>query len=35
MDLDNLSDPDGLAHEIVENLEARLENFREIDRELE
>ena len=29
-DLDNLPDPDVLAAEIVENLEAGLENFREI-----
>jgi type I restriction enzyme M protein len=29
-DLDNLPDPDILAGEIVENLEAGLENFREI-----
>jgi type I restriction enzyme, R subunit len=28
--LDNLPDPDMLATEIVENLEARLENFRKI-----
>jgi type I restriction enzyme M protein len=29
-DLDNLPDPDVLAAEIVENLEAGLENFRAI-----
>jgi len=29
-DLDNLPDPDELAEEIVENLEAALESFREI-----
>jgi type I restriction enzyme M protein len=29
-DLDNLPDPDELANEIVENLEAGLESFREI-----
>jgi len=29
-DLDNLPDPDVLAGEIVENLEAGLESFREI-----
>ena len=34
-DLDNLPDPDDLAREIVENLEAGLESFREIYRELE
>jgi type I restriction enzyme M protein len=33
-DLDNLPDPDILAIEIVENLEAGLENFRAIIREL-
>jgi type I restriction enzyme M protein len=33
-DLDNLPDPDVLALEIVENLEAGLENFRTIIREL-
>jgi len=29
-DLDNLPDPDTIASEIVENLEAGLESFREI-----
>lgn len=29
-DLDNLPDPDVLANEIVENIEAALESFREI-----
>jgi len=29
-DLDNLPDPDVLAEEIIENLEAGLENFKEI-----
>ena len=29
-DLDNLPDPDVLANEIIENIEAGLENFREI-----
>ena len=29
-DLDNLPDPDVLAGEIIENLEAGLESFREI-----
>jgi hypothetical protein len=29
-DLDNLLDSDVLAHEIVENIEAALESFREI-----
>jgi type I restriction enzyme M protein len=29
-DLDNLPDPDELAQEIVENLEAGLESFREV-----
>ena len=29
-DLDNLPDPDILANDIVENIEAALENFREI-----
>lgn len=33
-DLDNLLDPDVLALDIVENLEAGLENFRTIIREL-
>ena len=34
-DLDNLPDPDILANEIIENLEAGLESFREIVGELE
>jgi type I restriction enzyme M protein len=29
-DLDNLPDPDVLAEEIIENIEAGLENFKEI-----
>ncbi len=29
-DLDNLPDPDVLANEIIENIEAGLKNFREI-----
>ena len=29
-DLDNLPDPDILANEIIENIEASLESFREI-----
>jgi len=29
-DLDNLPDPDVLAKEIIENIEAGLENFKEI-----
>ena len=29
-DLDNLPDPDTLASEIIENIEAGLENFKEI-----
>jgi type I restriction enzyme M protein len=29
-DLDNLPDPDVLANDIIENLEAGLESFREI-----
>jgi type I restriction enzyme M protein len=33
-DLDNLPDPDVLAQEIIENLEAGLENFREIANKL-
>jgi type I restriction enzyme M protein len=33
-DLDNLPDPDVLAEEIIENLEAGLENFKEIYEEL-
>jgi type I restriction enzyme M protein len=33
-DLDNLPDPDGLALEIVENLEAGLESFRSIIEQL-
>lgn len=33
-DLDNLPDPDVLAGEIVENLEAGLENFKEIAEKL-
>jgi type I restriction enzyme M protein len=35
IDLDNLPDPDVLAQEIIENLEAGIESFREIYRELE
>ena len=34
-DLDNLPDPDVLAGEIIENLEAGLESFREILENLE
>jgi len=34
-DLDNLPDPDEIAEEIIENLEAGLESFREIVRRLE
>jgi type I restriction enzyme M protein len=34
-DLDNLPDPDILANEIIENIEAGLESFREIVGELE
>jgi type I restriction enzyme M protein len=29
-DLDNLPDPDSMAAEIIENIEAGLENFKEI-----
>jgi type I restriction enzyme M protein len=34
-DLDNLPDPDILAHEIIENIEAGLASFREVMKELE
>jgi len=34
-DLDNLPDHDVLASEIIENIEARLESFRVIQKELD
>jgi type I restriction enzyme M protein len=35
IDLDNLPGPDILAHEIIENIEAALESFREVALKLE
>lgn len=33
-DLDNLLDPDGLAGDIIENLQSALESFRELQEQL-